>query len=1135
MKFYDSNSYRLCHAKKKILLLMKLTTILLFVLIVNVHGAGYAQKAITLNERNTPLEKVLDKISEQSGYDVFFNAGLIAKAKGVSIKVKDMPLPDVLIKCFANQPLSYMVDGNTIIVHDQKQKSLNKEILKKSFLTIKGRVTDETGQGIPNATVRVKGNEKVAFTDGDGYFMLKDLNERAILVISFVGYVSQEVTIENEKELLVKLLPVTSNLNEVVVVAFGRQKKAAITGSIATIQTKELKQSAVSNLSNALVGRLPGLFARQTSGEPGNDGSQLWLRGFNSFSSSAYPLILVDGVKRSGFSYVDANEVETISILKDAASTSVFGIEGANGVILVTTKRGAITSKPAVTANIEQAVDQPTYVPSFLNSADYFRLRKQGLLNDGKLTEAAGLTDEIINRYDRSVPSDPALMYKYLYPDVNWYGEIVKKYSLRTSANINVTGGNAAVRYFVSGSYLKNNGLYKPDKSLENDWNPQSSENRFNFRSNIDADVNRWISIELSLATIVSNRDYPGSGSGTLWNSLYRTPSYVFPIFNPNGTISEGNEGGEQNPYAQLNMVGYGKEFRSYLQGTVGTTFKLDFILKGLSVKDRFSYDFTSTSGYSRTKSYFAYRYNGPKVTPAYTQVRAGQDFLGYGLSGSSYARNMTNELYLNYDNKFKKHNISFMSMFRIQNNNLMADNAVGALPYRTQSLISRLNYDFADKYFFQGVFTISGSENFAPGNRTGYFPAFSAGWLINRENFMKDVAWIDLLKLRIGAGKVGVQGDTRFAYQSRWSLNSGLGYTFGEDYTTSFLSASPIREGNSGVTWETETNYNLGLDLDLFKGMIQLDGDVFYRKRTNIFTTSARITPVVYGIPASSLPSINAGIVENKGFEVSLSHNSKLARNLFLKAGVQWSYATNKILEFVEPVLLDRPWQQTTGVGIDTHFVYKNAGYFQSQSEINSSPIQNGVLQPGDIKYIDINNDGRIDNLDQTYIGKLSQPNHVMGFNASLRYKNIDLSVLFQGALGRWVDIRSDALFGKDWLYSQLGSSMKDNYWTVNRTDARYPRISAQKNENNTASSDFWLRSADYLRFKNFEIGYNFPQKWMKSVGINKIRIYANGNNLFTWDKLDGLYDPEADSGNAALTYPILRTYNFGIQVGLQ
>jgi TonB-linked SusC/RagA family outer membrane protein len=1036
---------------------------------------------------------------------------------------------DALKRCFSEQPFSYELLENAIVIKNRPMKAATTATsIERS---IQGTVRDSTG-ALPGVSVFVKGkNGRGTVTDANGRYSLKVNNDSEILVFSMLGYISQEVVVENRSTIDVVLKVSTNTLNDVVVVAFGKQKKASITGAIATIQTKELKQSAVSNLSNALVGRLPGLFARQTTGEPGADGSSIWIRGISSFSSDRNPVILVDGVRREGFGLIDPNEVESISILKDAATTSVFGVEGANGVVLVTTKRGSITDKPNVTFNVEKSMDNPTYIPKYLSSADYFRMKRVALINDGKITEADIYSEDFIDQFDRGINWPKERQYEYLYPDVNWFDEITKDFATRTTTNLNVSGGSKKARYFVSGSYLNISGIYKVDEE-DKDWNSQAKEDRFNFRSNIDVEINNWISTELSLATIISNRNYPGTNGSTLWQEIYMTPSYAFPVRNPDGSISEASAVGVTNPFARLNESGYSRVFNSYMQGTVGPVFKLDFITPGLSLRDRFSYDFRSDAGYSRHRNYYSFVYNGPNAATPYSPVRTGADFLGYQESTPNYARNMTNELYLNYDRTFGKHTIGGMSLYRIQSNNYRSGDATGALPYRTQSLINRVNYGFNDKYFVEGVLTVSGSENFAPSNRTGIFPALSAGWIISRESFMQGLEWIDYLKLRASGGKVGVQGNTRFAYQSRWNLNTG-GYSFGENYENRIPTAGPSVEGNPEATWETETNYNLGMELNLFKNALQIEGDVFYRDRKGIFTTSSRITSGVYGL--ISYPNINAGRVENKGVELSVTHNAKLGVNSRMRIGLQWSFARNKILDYAEPTYFDRPWQQYTGRRLGEFYGYTSMGYFQNKAEVANSPSQFGNLQPGDIKYRDINGDNIINTLDNSYLGKVGDPEHILGANLNLKLKNWDISLLFQGTLGRSIDIRSDALFGRDWLFEQMNVDFLNNYWTEDSRDAKYPRLSSGKNENNTAGSNFWWRSGDYLRLKNAEIGYNFSTGLLTRLRVKSIRVYANGNNLLTWDHLDGMFDPEVSNNNGALAYPIMRTVQMGLQFNLQ
>ncbi len=1009
-------------------------------------------------------------------------------------------------------------------------------LLAQQSTFVRGTVLDQSGQPLIGVSIAVTDSIQTtigkATTDERGLFTIRELsgNKKYNFTFNRIGYepyteADYLVKQGDNNSLLVRLNEVNEDLEEVVVVGFGTQRKVTLTGSIASVQTKELKQSAVSNLSSALVGRLPGLIARNDTGEPGQSGSNIWLRGQSTYSSSNGPLIMVDGVPRDGFGFIDPNEVESITILKDASSTAVYGVRGANGVVLVTTKRGQQLDKPSVEFNIERAVQSPTRLPEYLNSMDFFRYHRMGLINDGKLAEAEKYTNEYIARYDQSQGWLPDLEYNYLYPNVNWIDEMLKETSGRLTANVNVNGGTAKTRYFVSGSYFTEDGIYNHEEAVE-EYNVQAREQRFNFRSNIDMEISKWFSAELGLATIVRNRNYPLIGSQDFFTLLKSTPPWAMPIFNPDDSFGEMRD--QNNPYAQLTGRGYRRLMNSYLQGTVGVTANLSFLLEGLSARARFSYDATSNGGYNRETNYWSYLYQG---YGNYERIKTGQDFLGYGLANDYWAMHTNPEFYLNYRKRINDHNISGMFLYRLTSNSLRSSTAVEALPRREQGIVGRFTYGYADKYFAEANFGYNGSENFAPGHRWGFFPSVSVGWAINKENFLKDIDALQLLKIRLSHGTVGNQDPgTRFAYQSRWNLSAG-GYSFGENYDNTMGGAIEGVIGNQLVTWETANMTNLGFDLLLRKNLLEITGDVFYERRSGIFTESTRVTSGLIGIPTASLPTLNAGVVENKGFEFDVKHIKALNENLSYHLRANYTFAKNKILDYLEPPVSDRPWQMRKGRQISEIITHVSEGYFQSMNDFSNYPSQAGfgAAQPGDIRYKDINNDNMIDDYDRTYTGKLSEPNQILGFAGGINYKGFDMSFLFQGGFGRYVFIDGNTLFGNQYAFRNIMADLYGNSWTPENTNAKYPRPMSLNTTNNTMKSTHWLMNGNYVRLKNVEFGYVLPQKLTSRFGIRELRLYVNGNNLYTWDHLK-LFDPEEANGSPK--YPLVSTYNGGIKV---
>ncbi|PWG81834.1 SusC/RagA family TonB-linked outer membrane protein [Pararcticibacter amylolyticus] len=993
--------------------------------------------------------------------------------------------------------------------------------------TVTGTVLDTAGIALPGATVKVKGTSRGASTGLDGRFSIRSV-ETDVLIVSAIGFQSKEIKVGNLSVLRITLKEDNQSLNEVVVVGYGKQKKVSLTGSIASVGTKELTQSPVANLSNALAGRLPGLITLQNSGEPGFDGTQLWIRGMATFTGSQNPLILVDGVERS-FSGIDPNEVESISILKDASSTAVYGVRGANGVVLVTTKRGK-EGKPSISFTAQSGIQEPTRLPDYLDSYDALSLYKIGLINDGQSTSQ--YTDEFLNKFrDRSMPA-----YQYLYPNVNWLKELLKPTSGMYQGNLNVSGGSQTVKYFTSISYLRQDGLYRyADLS---DYNIQAVNNKYNFRSNIDVNITRDLTMELNLGQIIYDNNYPSVAAGSLFADMQAIPPYLYPMSNPDGSVAY-LLAKPYNPYGRLTQGGYQRNFSNNLQATAGFTLQLPFITKGLSTRVRLSFDSYGYRNVERFKSYYTYQYslaNDQETDLSkgiYTKISDGTDNLGYNVLANSNRRTQV-EAYLNYEHMFLgKHSLSAMLLYQQQSffDAVGSGQATLGLPYKYNGIIGRLGYSYKSKLFSELNFGYNGSENFPKGKRYDLFPAVSLGYILSEEPFFKDnVSLVNLLKVRASAGKVGNDkiGSERFLYQSTWSLG-GTGYQFGKNRDGVWYPGTvEDRTGNLDVTWEKATKYNVGLDMEFFKGALSFTGDVFYESRKDILAPPGT-TPGAIGI--GNLPLVNLGEVENKGYEVSAEYRRQFRKSGYFLKG-NFSFARNKIIEMDEPEYLGQEYRRWTGRSVNDQRALVALGLFQSQEEIDSSPDQSafGRVQPGDIRYQDTNNDGVVNSQDAPYLGKSRISEKMMGVALGFNYKGLDLSALFQGAFGGNVWLTGPRI----WAFSGdsgVLSDIKDNFWTPDRPDAKYPRMSYAANANNHQTSSYWLRSTDYVRLKNVELGFTFPKSITGRVGVKNARFFVNGINLITWDDIK-IFDPEIpnDSGN----YPQQRVFNLGLTIGL-
>ena len=1069
----------------------------------------YAQK-VSLTKKNAPITQVFSEIRKQTGYTFVYKTAAIEKASPINITVVDADLKDVLKACFDGQQLTYSIQNKTIVVLEAEKIAKETTAVNQDRFNLSGKITDKQNLPLPGATIRVKNSNKATVSDENGNFQLNDIEAGTTITVSFTGFVSQDVLVTSNKKLTVILQDNEQMLSEVVVLGFGQtQKKVAQTGSTASISTKELTQSPVANITNALAGRLPGLIAVQRSGEPGRDVSDLYIRGRATLNSTT-PLVTIDGVQKDydAIRTLDANEIENITILKDASATALYGVKGANGVIIVTTRRGKV-GKPVINFSTQTAIQSPTRLPKFLGSYDFARLSNEAYLNDNPNGTQLPYSAEAIEAYRTG--SDPLK-----YPDVDWIDEVLKS-SRFIQSNLNISGGSTQARYFVNVGYTDQNGLYKIEKNDQ--YDPNFNFKRYNFRSNVDIDFDEDFSIGLNLFGGIENRNYPNVSATNLFGFLTRTPPNAFPVRYPTGYWGL-HPTGYANPLDRINSTGFSQEFNSSLSGMITATRKLNSITPGLSAKVNFSFDGYFNNTFQRTKSVRKAVYNGiGDYEDESNYTYRGEDLpLSAPSSSFTQDRDTWIDVSLNYLRSFGKHEVSGLLLA-----NRQQQVRGGQIPYVSQGLVSRLTYNYNNTYFAEFNAGFNGTDNFAPENRYGFFPAVSAGWVAMRDN-----GFIDFLKVR---GSFGLTGNDQLtATNRRWlfvsEYQNGTGYSFGDQLTN----IAGIQEGpmaNPLITWEKAQRSNLGFELNLFKsGLLNLTTDFFYEKRKDMLVLPQQI-PYMSGVTTNNLPPANFGVTENKGFEVELGHRNKLgAFGYFVNGNL--SFARNKILEMDEE---DQFWPNLsrTGHPIGQEFGLVAIGYFENQEDIiTSRPQAFGKVIPGDLKYYDINSDGKIDANDATAIGKSPIPEIMYGLSGGFNWKKFDLSFLFQGAgnfsVVRQLEAAYEFFNGGKVMEEHLGR------WTPETAQtATYPVLHGDFNTNNHQKSTFFLKRADYLRLKNLELGYTFNDiKVSSKKDISSIRIYANGMNLFTWDNVGGAFDPEAGSGRY-MTYPQVRVFNFG------
>ncbi len=1114
----------------KLLLTMKFTFLFILVSVMQVSASSFAQ-SINLKTDNATLLEALQSIQQQSGYKLLYNTKMLKSAKSVNVSVTNSTVKEALDACFKNQTLGFVIDDKTIIL---KSLPAINTVIKKD-ISITGTVLDKDDLPLPGVAVTIKGTTTGTVTDINGKYSISVPDNNAVLVFSFISFVSQEVVVGSKTNINIVLDEQAQNLDEIVVVAFGTQKKETLTGAVSSIQTKEIKQSPAANLAVTLAGRLPGLTAIQRSGEPGRDLTQLFIRGQGTVNAQA-PIVLVDGVERD-LTYIDPNEVESVTILKDASSTAIFGVRGANGVILVTTRRGT-SEIPEINFSSEFGLQSFTRVADPVNSFDFATLRNLAQVNDGR---APAYSPEALQAYQDG--SD-----RLRFPDTDWNDMLINNQALQQRYNLNISGAAKAVKYFVNAGVLNQGGQFNTIKELG--YDPSFNLGRYNFRSNIDLQVNKGLKAFLNLAGYLEKQNSPfgvsvastGQGgqspSSFILANIFDMPAIIPGPLAPDGTVTTSPT--LVNPaYGMLNRSGYRQQTRSNVIATFGMEQQLDKITKGLSARAVISFDSRATNNLNASKTFAkSIQIIDPNVKGA-----DGKDSVSYVrfnddldnpivIGGESNFTSFTDfQGFLNYNRTFGKHAVT--GLIFLQQQKRIIDNQ---LPFNLRGVSSRVTYGFNAKYFAEFNAGYNGSEQFAKGNRFGFFPAVSGAWIISREDFWKDnVKAIDLFKIRASYGEVGNDriGNDRFLYLDQVSVGTGgyspsLGLLPGQSVGTT-ININQLK--NEQLQWEVARKTNIGIEIG-FLNAFNLTVDLFNERRDNILRNRGTI-PVLNGLPNGVLPPVNIGIINNKGYEAEFSYKKAVTKDLFIQSRVNISYATNR-QEFADEPLrpADNAFRyRQTGFRIGQNFGYLVDKYFESEAEILASPTQlvgGRPTLPGDFKYRNLNGDDVIDDRDIAPIGFSAVPEYTYGGAVNVSYKGFDVSVLLQGVSNVTNYFANRGTFpGQNYFDRHLTS------WTAERAAngelIDYPRLTTDPSPNEIRNS-FFVIDASYLRLKNVEVGYTLPTKFTAKFGSKQVRLYANGLNLHTWDNLPtNEFDPELTN---ELAYPVTRIINFGLNV---
>ena len=1006
---------------------------------------------------------------------------------------------------------------------------------------VTGTVTNETGAPLAGCTVVVKGHSSGVTTDDKGFFSIEVPDANATIVVSYVGYQPQEIVPGNNLQLSIRLVPTNASLNDVVVVGYGTQKRASVTAAVSTIKGDAIAAQPVANISNSIGGRVAGIIFTQGSGEPGYDGSNILIRGISTTGSSN-PLVIVDGVPRN-FTQLDPNSIASISILKDAAAVAPYGMGGANGVILITTKRGK-AGAPSLSYNGYAGWQNPTRLTKFVNAYQYASLFNAADDNEGA---PHAYSDYALQKYkDHSAPD--------LYPDHNVLDELTQKNTFLTSHNLSLSGGAEKIRYYAALGFLSQKGL----------WGPTNYK-RYNLTSNIDADATKTTKVNLSISGRVEDRNFPGVSAGSIFYQAFRTPPTA-PLRFSNGL-----------PGSYIGRSAAGNIFGSGTTNTIGYTLLNQFSIEqqlpfvpGLSVKGLVSYDFNPINPNDPTNpSAPITTFNRTWLTPILfyrydsatnTYPLAGNDGPAKSQYSESYNQTQafTYQFYVNYHHSFGNNDVTGLVVLESRNiktsvfgagrvnynvnvpelnngssNSTDISNYGYSSEAKQKSAVYRVTYAYNNKYLFEASGRYDGNYYFAPGHRFGFFPAFAAGWRLSEEGFIKNkLPWINNLKIRGSYGESGALAGSPFQYLSSYTLYGNASVINGTTTQGLYENAQP----NPNITWERAKKTDIGLEASLWNGLLTVEADYFHEKRSDMLFPPTVTVPQEYGV---GLSQVNAGAMSNKGFEFTISSMRKISKDVTVSLSANMTYAKNKLLQVFETdATYNNPNRRITGRALNTQFGYKALGYF-TQDDFNADgtlksdiPQQtfSTTLHPGDIRYADVwgpdgKPDGKITTDDIVPIGNPATPQIIYGFSPSVTYKGFDLTLLFQGAASR-------NFYMSVFAFDNSSSATIDalDYWTPNNPNATYPRITTQPTSNNTQTSSWWIRSGSYLRLKTGELGYTIPAAVMRKMRLQSARFFLSGQNILTWSKIKN-FDPEISASNGQY-YPQQKVISVGLNL---
>jgi len=1014
----------------------------------------------------------------------------------------------------------------------------------KADVRISGTVRDRLGVPLPGVTVQVAGNNtRTTKTDSAGKFSIT-IPENASLTFTAVGYKPQTIGV-NTLTMDVVMDAAEGNMQEVVVVGFGKAKKISIVGAQASVDVDELKQP-VANLSATLAGRIAGVIGVQRSGLPGENAADLWIRGISTFGNNpSGPLIVIDGVQNRGLNSFDPEDIASFTILKDANALAVYGVAGANGVILITTKRGRL-GKPSILLNYNQGITAFTKLPELTDGPTYMRLRNEAQV-------ASGLTPEYSQTaIDATAKGDQP----YLYPNVNWMKQIFNDYGVNRRANFSVRGGAEAARYYVSFAYYDETSLLKTD-GLQT-YNSDTRYRRLNVTTNLDMDWTKTTKVELGIQGNISKLNLPAIANNDpnnispqgIFRQVMQTTPILYPLMYPGNLVPGINVANAQkSPYEMLTQMGFVNTFNNQLYTNLRVTQDLGMFTKGLSVYGLYSYDIFNTQRIIRSRQRNTWRidpanpYQADGTVNLLPVITSGTDNLGYNNANGGNRQNYF-EAAINYNRRFgNDHSVTGLLLYNQRENiDASAGDVIASLPSRLQGYVGRLTYGYKEKYFIEGNFGYNGSENFAPENRFGFFPSVGVGWVVSSEKFFDPIAnAIQFLKLRYSNGNVGsASGGRRFGFLTVVADNAG-GFTFGNN------NSSDVNRGYSGVRvtdygypigWSTSHKQDLGVEFKTFNSRLSVIVDFFKEHRTDVLIQRGTL-PAYVGL--NNVPFASVGVIDNAGVDGSIEGGGFKLGAFTLDLRGTFTYNRDKLIENDAPVQ-PYPYLERRGFNVLSNYGYVAEGLFSDQHEIDNHADQTplgGRPRPGDIKYKDLNGDGLINNLDIRRIGNGDVPNLVWGGGFNLSYKSFYIGAFFQGIDGAVRQLGGDGIIpfnnstGAE--RSNLFAVAQDRWKEANpSSNVFYPRLAYGNgpNKNNSVTSTWWIKDIDFVRLKTVDLGVNLPSRWVQKAGFRNAKIYGQGLNLLYWSPFK-LWDPELNTGNGS-AYPNTRNFTIGIQATL-